>query len=287
MLEFEVTGDYEHTTLSRIIHAVQEAQAQRAPAQRLVDAFARRYTPVVVVIAFLVAVIPPLLMGAAWNEWIYKALVILVISCPCALVISIPVTVVSGLAAAAHHGILVKGGVYLEGARKLRFVALDKTGTLTRGKPVVTDVIPLNHLDSEKILRISAGLEEHAGHPIARSIVEHWKTESRNEPAPSVLGFMNMPGRGVAGEIGGKRYYLGNQRLMEEIGIRDQALEEALTRLEREGKTGVALASDGRPLAVIGVADVLRDSGKRAIASLGKRAIRRPSSVRLTELVDS
>ncbi|HET6418664.1 MAG TPA: heavy metal translocating P-type ATPase [Geobacteraceae bacterium] len=268
VLEFEVTGDYEHTTLSRIIHAVQEAQAQRAPTQRLVDAFARRYTPAVVAIALLVAVIPPLLMGAAWNEWIYKALVILVISCPCALVISIPVTVVSGLAAAAHHGILVKGGLYLEGGRKLRFVALDKTGTMTRGKPVVTDVIQLDHTDVGDILRIAAGIEEHAGHPIARSIVERWKTEARNEPAPAVIGFTNMPGRGVSGEIDGKRYYLGNQRLVKELEIDDPALEEALNRLEQEGKTAVALASDAGPLAVIGVADILRDSGKRAIASL-------------------
>jgi len=268
VLEFEVTGDYEHTTLSRIIHAVQEAQAQRAPTQRLVDAFARRYTPAVVAIALLVAVIPPLFIGSAWDEWIYKALVILVISCPCALVISIPVTVVSGLAAAAHHGILVKGGLYLEGGRKLRFVALDKTGTMTRGKPVVTDVIQLDHTDVGDILRIAAGIEEHAGHPIARSIVERWKTEARNEPAPAVIGFTNMPGRGVSGEIDGKRYYLGNQRLVKELEIDDPALEEALNRLEQEGKTAVALASDAGPLAVIGVADILRDSGKRAIASL-------------------
>mgnify|MGYP001357062575 FL=1 len=119
VFEFRVTGDYEHTTLARIIHAVQEAQSQRAPAQRLVDAFAGRYTPIVVAVALLVAVIPPLFMGLAWSDWVYKALVLLVISCPCALVISIPVSVVSGLAAAAHHGILVKGGVYLEGGRKI------------------------------------------------------------------------------------------------------------------------------------------------------------------------
>jgi len=158
--------------------------------------------------------------------------------------------------------------LYLEGGRKLRFVALDKTGTMTRGKPVVTDVIQLDHTDVGDILRIAAGIEEHAGHPIARSIVERWKTEARNEPAPAVIGFTNMPGRGVSGEIDGKRYYLGNQRLVKELEIDDPALEEALNRLEQEGKTAVALASDAGPLAVIGVADILRDSGKRAIASL-------------------
>ena len=274
VIEFRVTGDYEHTTLSRIITAVQEAQAQRAPTQRLVDAFARRYTPVVVAIALLVAVIPPLLMGLEWNEWVYKALVILVISCPCALVISIPVTVVSGLAAAAHHGILIKGGTYLEGGRKLRFVALDKTGTLTRGKPVVTDVIPFDHQDVGKILQISASLEENAGHPIARSIVERWKTDARDVPMLSVVRFRNMPGRGVAGEINGQRYHLGNHRLIEELDIRDVVLEEELNRLEQEGKTVVILTSEDKPLAVIGVADILRDSGKRAIASLHKMGIK-------------
>lgn len=274
VFEFRVTGDYEHTTLARIIHAVQEAQSQRAPAQRLVDAFAGRYTPIVVAVALLVAVIPPLFMGLAWSDWVYKALVLLVISCPCALVISIPVSVVSGLAAAAHHGILVKGGVYLEGGRKLRSVALDKTGTLTRGKPVVTDIIPLGHGDAGTVLRIAASLEEHAGHPIARSIVEHWNAGSGREPMFAVVNFMNMPGRGVAGDIDGESCYLGNRRLLEDLEIRDPALERELSRLEQEGKTCVVLAKAGGPLAVICVADVIRDSGRRAIASLHDLGVR-------------
>ncbi|MRR34393.1 heavy metal translocating P-type ATPase [bacterium] len=272
--EFRVTGDYEHTTLARIIHAVQEAQAQRAPAQRLVDAFAKRYTPVVVAAALLVAVIPPLFQGLEWSDWVYKALVLLVISCPCALVISIPVSVVSGLAAAAHHGILVKGGAYLEGGRKLRSVALDKTGTLTRGKPVVTDIIPIGQGDAGAALRIASSLEEHAGHPIARSIVEHWKAGPGREPLLAVANFMNMPGRGVAGEIDGESYYLGNQRLLEDLEIRDPALQQELNRLELEGKTCVILTAAAGPLAVICVADVLRESGRRAIASLHDLGIR-------------
>jgi len=274
VFEFRVTGDYEHTTLARIIHAVQEAQAQRAPAQRLVDAFAKRYTPVVVAVALLVAVVPPLTAGLDWSDWVYKALVLLVISCPCALVISIPVSVVSGLAAAAHHGILVKGGVYLEGGRKLRYVALDKTGTLTRGKPVVTDIIPMGGHDATVMLRVAASLEEHAGHPIARSIVERWRSEAGSETSLDVTSFRNMPGRGVAAEIGGESRYLGNHRLIEELGICDQALEAVLDRLEGEGKTGVVLASSAGPLAVIGVADTLRDSARRAIASLHELGIK-------------
>lgn len=274
VFEFRVTGDYEHTTLARIIHAVQQAQANRAPAQRLIDSFAARYTPAVVASALLVAVVPPLFMDQGWSEWIYRALVLLVISCPCALVISIPVSLVSGLAAAAHHGILVKGGVYLEIGRKLRFVALDKTGTLTKGKPVVTDVMPLKLHNAAKVLHIAASLEEHAGHPIARSIVEHWNADSANEPVLAVTGFKNIPGQGVVGEIDGERYYLGNLRLLKELNIRDPDLEKTLSRLEGEGKTSVVLASAAGPLAIIGVADILRDSTIRAIASLHDLGIR-------------
>ena len=268
VIRFRVTGDYRHTTLSRIIAAVHEAQAQRAPTHRFVDAFAAYYTPAVVVAAVLVAAIPPLFLGSAWNDWIYNALVMLVISCPCALVISVPVTVVSGLAAAAHHGILIKGGTYLEGGRKLRFVAFDKTGTLTRGKPVVTDVIPLAGKGLNEILHIAASLDEHAGHPIARSIVEYWKGSGDNGAMLSVVLFSNLPGRGVTGEVNGERCYLGNQKMIEELGVGNSLLEEKLNRLEGEGKTAVVLTTAARPLAVIGVADTLRDTARQAIGSL-------------------
>ncbi|NMC75446.1 MAG: HAD-IC family P-type ATPase, partial [Geobacteraceae bacterium] len=160
-----------------------------------------------------------------------------------------------------------------EGGRKLRYVALDKTGTLTRGRPVVTDVIPLGIGDADKALLISASLEEHAGHPVARSIVEKWKTGSGGGSMLAVANFMNMPGKGVAGEIDGRGYYLGNRKLMEELGIGNQALEQELNRLELEGKTCVVLASAAAPLAVIGVADVIRDTGRRAIASLHELGI--------------
>jgi Zn2+/Cd2+-exporting ATPase len=266
--EFQVTGDYEHTTLSRIIAAVQKAQAERAPAQRFVDAFARYYTPSVVAIALLIAIFPPLILGAAWGIWIYKALVLLVISCPCALVISTPVTVVSGLAAAAHHGILIKGGVYLEGGRKLQSLALDKTGTLTLGKPTVTDLIPLNDLDAGAMLHLVASLDEHAGHPIACAIVQYWKDSGDSKAMLQVDNFRNLPGRGVSGEIGGHCYYLGNQRLVEELGVYSSLLEQELKRLEKQGKTAVVLTDAKLPLAVIGVADTLRETSRQAVTAL-------------------
>jgi Zn2+/Cd2+-exporting ATPase len=268
VIRFRVTGDYRHTTLSRIISAVHEAQSSRAPIQRFVDTFASYYTPAVVAAAVLVAVIPPMFLAMQWNDWIYNSLVLLVISCPCALVISVPVTMVSGLAAAAHHGILIKGGTYLEGARKLRFIAFDKTGTLTRGKPVVTDVIPLSDKGINELLHIAASLDEHAGHPIARSIVDHWKACGDKSTMLDVVLFSNLPGRGVTGVVNGEHCYLGNQRMIEELGVGSPLLEEKLTRLEGEGKTAVVLTTASKPLAVISVADTLRDSARQAIGML-------------------
>lgn len=267
-LDFRVSGDYEHTTLSRIVAAVQKAQSERAPTQRFVDAFARYYTPSVVAVAVLVATVPPLFLGAEWGVWIYNALVMLVISCPCALVISTPVTVVSGLATAAHHGILIKGGAYLEGGRKLKFLAFDKTGTLTSGKPTVTDIIPLGGRDGGEMLSLAASLDEHASHPIALSIVRHWKDSGQGRALLAVTNFRNLPGHGVSGEINGKCYHMGNQRLAEQLGVSTPLLEQELHRLEQQGKTAVVLADSSGPLAVIAVADTLREHGKQAIAEL-------------------
>jgi Zn2+/Cd2+-exporting ATPase len=274
VLEFVVSGEYEETTLLRIMKAVQEAQAKQAPSQRLVDRFAAYYTPVVVSAALLVAVVPPLLLGHGWSEWLYKAMVLLVTACPCALVISIPVVVVSGLAAAARHGILIKGGAYLEAGRDIKFVALDKTGTLTRGKPAVTDVAALGGDDAGTLLALAASLDEQATHPIARSIVARWRESSDRHPLLPVTCFREIPGQGVTGEIGGERYYLGNVRLIAEVGVGAPALAGQLQRLEQQGKTAVILASQQRPLAVIGVADTLRDSSKKAIASLHALGVR-------------
>ncbi len=270
LFEFQVSSDYRHTTLSRIVAAVQDAQAQRAPTQRFVDNFARYYTPAVVVLALLVAVIPPLVVGALWSIWIYKALVLLVIACPCALVVSTPVTVVSGLAAAARHGILIKGGVYLEEGRKLKTVAFDKTGTLTEGKPVITDIIPLQQQDSDDVLRLAASLDENTNHPVARAIVQHWKQRKDKIALLPVTQFELLAGRGVSGEINGRRYDIGNHRLIEERGICNPALEQVLDRLEQQGKTVVILASDATPLAIFGVADTLRETSREAVAALRK-----------------
>ena len=283
MLEFRVTANKGNTTLARIIRSVQEAQGQRAPTQRFVDQFARYYTPAVVVFAVLVAVVPPLLFGAAFEPWFYKALVMLVIACPCALVISTPVTVVSGLAAAARQGILVKGGVHLENGRMIKVVALDKTGTLTHGKPVVTDVVPLVEWPTDTLLQLAASVDAHSEHPIATAITSAWQTpadgNTTGRPLLPVTLFESLTGRGAKAVIDGQLYYVSNHRQVEELGICGLHIEEALRRLEEEGKTAVVLSTEKAPLCVIGVADTVREHSAEAIRQLHALGV---SSVMLT-----
>ena len=264
VLEFRVSATKGATMLDRIARAVQEAQGQRAPTQRFVDQFARVYTPLVFAIALLVAVVPPLAFAAPWFDWVYKALVLLVIACPCALVISTPVTVVSGLTAAARRGILVKGGVYLEQGRLLKSVALDKTGTITHGKPVLTDVIPFGAATREEVLRIAASLDALSEHPVAAAIVAGYENRAH---AP-VTGFEALPGRGVKGDLDGQTYTIGNHRLIEELAKCTPEVERTLDRLEAEAKTAVVLCNANGPIAVLAVADTVRDSSREAIASL-------------------
>lgn len=262
-LEFRVTAAKGETTLDRIARSIQAAQGQRAPTQRFVDKFARVYTPVVFVLAILVAIIPPLVFGLPWFAWIYKALVLLVIACPCALVISTPVTIVSGLAAAARRGILVKGGTYLEQGRALKIVALDKTGTITHGKPVLTDVVALATMSKEDALRIAASLDALSEHPVATAIVRGYTGS-----VASVADFEALPGRGVQGTVDGVKYFLGNHRLIEDLKACSPSVEEVLDRLEIEAKTAVVLATESQSLAVFAVADTVRETSKAAIADL-------------------
>lgn len=267
--EFEVTAASSQTTLARIIRAVQQAQSQKAPTQRFVDQFARYYTPAVVVLAVLVAAIPPLLLGEAFQPWLYKALVLLVIACPCALVISTPVTVVSALASAARRGILVKGGVYMEEGRRIQILALDKTGTLTHGEPKVTDVISLGGAAKDELLKIAASLDAPSEHPVASAIVAAYS----GTPLP-VEGFESITGRGVKGEVAEKLYYIGNHRLAHEQGYCSPEVESHLSQLEGEGKTSVVLGSGDSALGIIAVADTLRNTSVEAIRLLHELGVK-------------
>ena len=271
--EFRVTRNQGNTTLAHIIQAVQAAQSQRAPTQRFIDAFSHYYTPAVVIFALLVAVVPTLLLNAPWQPWFYQALVLLVIACPCALVISTPVTVVSGLAAAAKHGILIKGGIYLEQGRKLKALALDKTGTITSGKPIVTDTLAFREGDSAQFLRQAASLAHRSDHPVSTAVVAHWKAQQAADPLMEVAGFEALTGRGVKGAIDGETFYLGNHRLVHELGICDSALESKLDAFEREGKTAVVLCSAVAPLFILAVADTIRDTSVEAIKRMRQMGV--------------
>ncbi len=267
--EFIVTANTGQTTLARIIRAVQQAQGQKAPTQRFVDQFARFYTPIVVVLAVLIAAVPPLFLNQAFQPWLYKALVLLVIACPCALVISTPVTVVSALASAARRGILVKGGVYMEEGRRLGVLALDKTGTLTHGAPKLTDIVPVDSISDKELLRLAASLDAPSEHPVASAIVAAFD----EEPTP-VEEFESITGRGVKGKLGGRLYFLGNHRLAHEENYCSPDVEKVLEQLEAEGKSVVVLGSEGKALGVLAVADTLRDTSIQAIRDLHDLGVR-------------
>lgn len=282
VLDYRATTSQGGTMLDRIAQSVQDAQAQRAPTQRFIDRFAAVYTPLVFVAAILVAVVAPLFFDQAWQPWIYRALVLLVIACPCALVISTPVTVVSGLTAAARRGILIKGGLFLEQGRHLKTLALDKTGTLTEGKPQLTDTIVLT--DNEAFTPahahlLAASLDSLSAHPVARAIVAAYPGRGPGEPVDadalaSVSHFEALPGRGVRGSIDGVAYALGNLRLAADVGADTPALRAALATLEKQGKTAVVLAVQNRALAVFAVADTIRETSRQAITELHGLGVR-------------
>ncbi|MBF0165814.1 MAG: heavy metal translocating P-type ATPase, partial [Magnetococcales bacterium] len=265
VLKYRITADFKHSTLARIIDTVQEAQAKRAPMQRFVDQFARYYTPAVVGIAGMIAAVPPLVFDASFATWFYNALVMLVVACPCALVISTPVTVVSGLAAGARRGILIKGGLYLEQAHGLKAIALDKTGTLTHGRLEMTDFVVLGEGNRDQLLRLAASLEAHSEHPVAAAITAAWGKE---RPLLHVRQFEAMVGRGARGMVAGAVHHIGNHRMLEELGLCRPEVEAILLPLEQDEKTVVVLASSSAPLAIIAVSDRMRETTPEAIRAL-------------------
>ena len=267
-LQLQVTAAAGQTTLDRIIEAVEQAQASRAPTQRFVERFAAVYTPAVFAIALAVAVLPPLLLDWAWLDAIYKTLVLLVIACPCALVISTPVTVVSSLTAAARRGILIKGGTHLEGARRLKAVALDKTGTLTAGKPELVHWQAWNGADAAAAQRIAASLAGRSDHPVSHAIAQGLDGDHA-----VVDAFEALVGRGVRGRIDGTGYVLGNHRLIEERGQCSAELESLLAEHEAQGRTLTLLADEGGVRAVFAVADTLRPASRAAVEALKRLGV--------------
>lgn len=271
-LEVEVTKLVQDTTIAKIIHLVEEAQAKRAPSQAFVERFAAIYTPIVLVLAAGIALVPPLLLGYDWGPWIYRGLALLVVSCPCALVVSTPVAIVSAIGNAARNGVLIKGGIYLEEAGSLTAIAFDKTGTLTKGEPAVTDVIPLGPRSEQELLQIAAALEVRSEHPLAFAIVR--AAEARDLLWTPTEDFSAITGRGAQGTVNGQTVYIGSLRLFEELGISTNPVAGQVRRLQEEGKTAMVVGTMEEFLGIIAVADEVRETSKVALAALKRAGIR-------------
>lgn len=273
LLEVKVTKHVEDTTLSKIIHLVEEAQAERAPAQAFVDKFARYYTPAIVILSLLVAVVPPLLFGGVWAEWVYQGLAVLVVGCPCALVVSTPVAVVTAIGNAAKHGVLIKGGVHLEESGALQAIAFDKTGTLTEGIPAVTDIVTYDENESEW-MTITAAIEKNSQHPLASAIVRKAKEKRLNFNNVTVEEFHSITGKGVKAKVNDVMYYVGSPNLFEELhGNIESTIKEKITHMQTEGKTVMVSGTENKILSLIAVADEIRESSKEVIGKLNKLGI--------------
>ncbi|WP_096153399.1 MULTISPECIES: heavy metal translocating P-type ATPase [Bacillus] len=268
-IEVEVTKRVEDTTLSKIIYLVEEAQAERAPSQAFVDKFAKYYTPLIMVIAFLVAVIPPLLFGLSWEAWIYQGLAVLVVGCPCALVISTPISIVTAIGNAARNGVLIKGGIHLEQLGAIRAIAFDKTGTLTKGTPVVTDVIELEASNEELLKKVMA-IEKGSSHPLAKSIVNHIEKIKMGESKTlDVENIIAIPGKGVSGTINGEKYNIGSPNwFMESEHPTISSYINRITELQNEGKTVMVAGTPQRIEGIIALRDEVRTSSKNVISKL-------------------
>ncbi|WP_010632117.1 heavy metal translocating P-type ATPase [Sporolactobacillus vineae] len=276
LLEVRVTKRSGDTTLAKVIRLVEEAQEHKAHAQTLIDRFAQIYTPVIIVAAFIVAVAPPLFTGAAWTDWIYRGLALLVVGCPCALVISTPVAIVTAIGNAAKHGVMIKGGIHLEQIGALNLIAFDKTGTLTRGVPEVTDFSVAKGEDRDAVLRIFTALEKGSQHPLAAAIVRFAEKSGANESGPAVDDYQSLTGRGVRARIDGTLYYAGSPALFREII--PAALNADLTRridtLRQEGQTVMLLGNEQEVLALAAVTDRLRSSSAAVINKLDQSGIK-------------
>jgi Zn2+/Cd2+-exporting ATPase len=274
-LEVKVTKRAEDTTIAKIIHLVEEAQAERAPTQQFVDRFAKYYTPIIIVIALTVVVVPPLLFSGDWNEWIYRGLAVLVVGCPCALVISTPVTIVTAIGNAARNGVLIKGGVHLEQTGALSAIAFDKTGTLTKGVPEVTDLLVLTDKSKAETLKIAGAIESLSQHPVAVAIVKKAKAENLNFNDVPVDDFQSITGKGAKAVVEGIQYYIGSPTLFNELGYEIESNHEKVMELQEQGKTVMMLGTSSVIVAIIAVADDVRKVSRDVLQRLHKIGIKK------------
>jgi Zn2+/Cd2+-exporting ATPase len=278
MLEVKVTKRVDDTTIAKIIHLVEEAQAERAPSQAFVDRFAKYYTPTIMLVAALVAIIPPSVFSADWSEWVYQGLAVLVVGCPCALVVSTPVSIVTAIGNAARNGVLIKGGIYLEETGALKAIAFDKTGTLTKGVPVVTDFEVMSEVTNRNhILSVVAALEYRSQHPLAASIIKRADQEGLQFKGLEVTEFSSLTGKGIKGTIEGEAYYVGSPKwLLELLDNRvNLEVQKQILTLQNQGKTVMVIGTDQEIKAVIAVADEVRETSLSIIQKLHDLGIRK------------
>jgi len=271
-LEVEVTSLARDNTVARIIELVEEAEGEKAPAELLIDRFARYYTPLVMGAALLVAVLPPWLLGQPWHKWLYEAMGMLLVACPCALVISTPVAVVAAIGSAARRGVLIKGGVYLEKTGQLNAVAFDKTGTLTSGKPVVSDMMLAVDGNPTDYLAVASALEALSEHPLAQAIVSY--AREKGIPSRSVDDFQAIPGQGVQARLEGKLYLMGSPDFIRQYGVDMTGMEAIVSQAARAAQSVALLADETRLLAGFALGDVLRRDSTAAVSGLHKAGIR-------------
>lgn len=276
-LQVRVTKRVDDTTIAKIIHLVEEAQAERAPTQAFVDRFAKYYTPLIMLIAFAVMVVPPLILDASWNTWLYQGLAVLVVGCPCALVVSTPVAIVTAIGNAAKNGVLIKGGIHLEEMGAIKAIAFDKTGTLTKGIPAVTDFLPLSEQQPEQLLKIIAALENKSQHPLAAAIIRKSEESDVDFENVEVEEFLSVTGKGIKGEIEGVMYFLGSPGFIEQVFQNKLAedTKETILKLQNSGKTVMVASEKDKVIALIAVADEVRETSKNIIEMLHKLGIQK------------
>ena len=272
-IDVRATATAQDNTLAKIIHLVEEAQAEKAPSQRFTEKFGRYYTPAVIALAVVIAVIPAIIYRAEFRDAFYIALTLLVVSCPCALVISTPVTIVSAIGNAARHGVLIKGGSHLEAAGAVQVVAFDKTGTITTGEARVTDIIPADGFTSERVLSLAASVESRSEHPLAEAIIH--EARDRGVSIVEVTDFEALTGMGAAAKFDGSTAVVGNSRLMEQLGIDLQPVSGQLADMQKQGKAIVMVASNNRLAGIIALMDTVRESARQAFQELRRIGIQR------------
>lgn len=268
-LEVKVTKKSGETVISKIIELVKDSQKRKSKTETFIDSFSSYYTPFVILLAVVVSVIPPFIFGQPFDTWFYRALVLLVVSCPCALAISTPISMVSGITAGTRNGVLIKGGEYVEEMQNTRIMVFDKTGTLTEGKLEVTDVIPLNNYSSEDILQVAVSLESKSKHPLAEAILRY--TEKSGIKLKNVQEFESIPGKGIKGKIDDKTFYIGTEKL---FNSRTEIPDDLLNRFESQGKTSILIGNQEQIIGLISLMDKIKDLSQNTIDSLKNRKIK-------------